>query len=71
MQEIWGMSHVNFQCEAILCLVMMHYVPKFPHAFLLVKGPSTYKYSAVAQAGSNLNRCVTLVIGETLTLAAN
>ena len=70
MQEVWNRTPMDFQREAIPRLLMMQCVPNTPQALLLVQGTGAGK-SAVAQTVGIVDCGVTLVIEETLALAAD
>ena len=70
MQAIWNRTPVDFQREAVPRLLMMRCVPNTPQALLLVQGTGAGK-SAVAQTVGIVDCGVTLVIEETLALAAD
>ena len=70
MQEVWNRTPMDFQREAIPRLLMMRCVPNTPQALLLVQGTGAGK-SAVAQTVGIVDCGVTLVIEETLALAAD
>ena len=70
MQMIWGRTPMDFQREAIPRLLMMRCAPYTPQALLLVQGTGGGK-SAVAQTVACIDCGVTLIIVETLALAAD
>ena len=70
MQLVWDRTPVEFQREAIPRLLLMRCAPNTPHALLLVQGTGGGK-SAVAQTVGCVDCGVTLVIVETLALAAD
>ena len=70
MQLVWDRTPVDFQREAIPRLLLMRCAPNTPHALLLVQGTGGGK-SAVAQTVGCVDCGVTLVIVETLALAAD
>ena len=70
MQEVWNRTPIDFQREAVPRLLMMRCVPNTPQALLLVQGTGAGK-SAVAQTVGIVDCGVTLVIEETLALAAD
>ena len=70
MREIWNCTLVDFQREDIPRLLMMRYVPNHPQALLLVQWNGGGK-SAMAQTIGIVNCGVTLMIEETIALAAD
>lgn len=70
MQLVWGKTPIGFQREAIPRLLAMRCAPYNPQALLLVQGTSGGK-SAVAQTFGIVDGGVTLIIVETLSLAAD
>ena len=70
MQSVWNKTPVDFQREAIPRLLSMRCVPCNPQALLLVQGTGGGK-SAVAQTVGIVDGGVTLIIVETLALAAD
>ena len=70
MTEIWDRSPRDFQREAIPRLLMMRCNPYQPEAILLVQGTGGGK-SAVAQTVRCVDCGVTIIIEETLALAAD
>ena len=70
MQSMWNKTPVDFQREAIPRLLSMRRVLYNPRALLLVQGTGGGK-SAVAQTGGIVDGGVTLIIMETLALAAD
>ena len=67
---MWGKTPIGFQREAIPRLLAMRCAPYNPHALLLVQGTGGGK-SAVAQTFGIVDGGVTLIIVETLSLAAD
>lgn len=70
MKSIWDRTPIDFQREAIPRLLMMRCVPYNPQALLLVQGTGGGK-SAVAQTVGCVDCGVTVIIVETLALAAD
>ena len=70
MQEVWDRSPRDFQQVAIPRLLMMRCPPYRPEALLLVQGTGGGK-SAVAQTAGCVDCGVTIIIEETLALAAD
>ena len=70
MQLVWNRAPIDFQREAIPRLLMMRCAPYNPQALLLVQGTGGGK-SAVAQTVGCVDCGVTLIIVETLALAAD
>ena len=70
MQCVWDRTPHQFQREAIPRLLLMRCAPHTPQALLLVQGTGGGK-SAVAQTVGCVDCGVTLVIVETLALAAD
>ena len=70
MKLVWDRTPIDFQREAIPRLLMMRCVPHNPQALLLVQGTGGGK-SAVAQTVGCVDCGVTLIIVETLALAAD
>ena len=70
MQMVWGRTPLDFQREAIPRLMMMRCAPYTSQALLLVQGTGGNK-SAVAQTVACIDCGVTLIIVETLALAAD
>ena len=70
MQGVWNRTPIDFQREAVPRLLIMRCVPNTPQTLLLVQGTGAGK-SAVAQTVGIVNRGITLVIEETLALAAD
>ena len=68
--EIWDRAPRDFQREAIPRLLMMRCNPYQPEAMLLVQGTGGGK-SAVAQTVGCVDCGVTILIEETLALAAD
>ena len=69
MQLIWNRTPTDFQKEAIPRLLMMRCAPYTPQALLHIQGTGGGK-SAVAQTVVCVDCGVTLIIVETLALAA-
>ena len=70
MQEIWHRTPIDFQREAIPCLLIMRCTTSIPQALLLVQGTGGGK-SAVAQTVGVVDCGVTLVIEELLAVATD
>ena len=70
MKLVWDMTPIDFQREAIPRLLMMRCAHHNPQALLLVQGTGGGK-SAVAQTVGCVDCGVTLIIVETLALAAD
>ena len=70
MQLVWDKTPNDFQREAIPRLLMMRCAPYNPQALLLVQGTGGGK-SAVVQTVGCVDCGVTLIIVETLALAAD
>ena len=70
MKLVWDRTPIDFQREAIPRLLMMRCAPHNPQALLLVQGTGGGK-SAVAQTVGCVDCGMTLVIVETLALAAD
>ena len=70
MQEVWDCTPRNFQQVDIPRLLMMRCPPYCPEALLLVQGTGGGKL-AVAQTDGCVDCGVTIIIEETLALAAD
>ena len=70
MYLVWNRSPTDFQKEAIPRLLMIRCAPYIPQALLLIQDTGGGK-SSVAQTVGCADCGVTLIIVETLTLAAD